>query len=319
MNIDDIIVDVSNLYYRAYHTHKDLVYEFPQGKGKLITGGVYGFLQSINKLSRIYTTTQGRVPKFWFLFDNHDSKINNRKLIDPDYKKNRVKQSSEFYRGIDYLEMVLMHHSDGNVIINRTEWEADDLVKPVVYEIDSSHTILLYSQDLDYSRLIEHEGRKIFWDNAHQIFDKKVFRIHYGFTPTESSVTLYKTFKGDPSDAIPNAVPNLPKEVLFQIMEAYKDLYKFLQDLPIIWFLSDHWKRKIQEAIPRLILNEQLVSFIGIGKEQLKDSTFETRYSPHTLKTLYESIGFNIDKIDRRLAESLKQDTTYIKGWTDLI
>jgi len=299
--VHDILIDVSNLYYKAYSVNKSLVYEFPDKKGSMITGGIYGFLQSIRKLSKEYDS-----PTFWYLFDNHSSKINNRKLIDPGYKKNRVKQSPEFYRGIDFLELILLNKKEGDIVINRSYWEADDLVKPVLYDISKDHTVLVYSEDMDYSRIIEMEERKVYWKTSKMIYNRGEFKKHYGFKPTESSVVIYKSFHGDEADAIPNAVPYLPKEILFALMESYTSVYDILRDVKFIDYIPKHWKEKIEEAKPRLILNEQLVSFVGIGKEKLQDFKFDTHFNPQALKRLYETVGFNIEKIDMHLYDALQ-------------
>jgi hypothetical protein len=262
-------------------------------------GGLYGFLRYIPRLYT-YLNPEGLI---WFIFDNHTSKIDSRKLLDPLYKSNRVKKNPEFYRGIELLELMLLNHSDNFRVVSRTTWEADDLVKPIVAELSPYESIGLFSEDMDFSRLIDYGNRDIKWITKKGTYGKKKFLAKYGFVPTEQSVVLYKAIHGDSSDVIPNAVPRLPQNVLNEILENFVDAHDLIQNVDIVDFIPDLWKSRIKDAAKRILLNEKLVSFIKIDKSDVRDCIFKCRFKPKVLTHLYKIFNFSIHEVDKRLEE----------------
>jgi 5'-3' exonuclease len=180
-----------------------------EGK-RMVTGGIFTSLKMIQRIEREYLDTDGRI---YFLFDNALSGESRRKEIDPDYKVNRKKRDAQFYRGLDYLQMVLMHYQKGYRVSRRPSFEADDLVAPILESFgNNQYSVLLVSNDLDWSRAINNNTH---WmtrkDHQDIIYTKDKFYEDFGFYPGLNEVCLYKSIRGDPSDNIPPGVKNIPE------------------------------------------------------------------------------------------------------------
>lgn len=306
-----ILIDGHNLYHRAYHAHKNLI--FRVDKRDIVTGGVYGFLRSLNTLIRKYLSESGEV---YVLFDNHTSQLEQRRQLDPDYKNNRAELPKSFYRGIDFLQLILLRYRSNMNIVYRHKYEADDLVETVLAHFSRYDRSLLVSHDLDWARSMR---ENVHWLQRDFVYRPDDFWAEFGFYPTFASLSLYKTFKGDASDNIKNPLPRFPYDDLRVILERYKDIYEVLQavDDDHLDFLSDHWIAKMQEKPVRdhLIQNWELVSFSGPTFDEIEDNIYECRFNDgtrETLKQLYMLLGFTPSKIDSRYVED---ETDLLLGW----
>lgn len=298
---DNIVFDVNNYYHKSYHVYKDLTQEIA-GK-HIMTGGIYGFIRTLKRCERDFLKEGGHI---YFLFDNPDSKKDMRQLsIDPNYKADRKKYSQPFYRGLDYLRLVLMNYNDNSTIIYGTGFEADDLAPNVLNSIDKEESTLVFSDDLDWARLIGYKGKTVHLYMKKKIYDKRAFNEKYNFMPDENKVTLYKVIRGDTSDSIPVGVPNLGTKLLEKLIGDYKDIFEVIENIEIIPYLNDEWKRKFVDRKARLRLNHQLVSFIPVSDDYLKQFTFKSKFKPRSLAVLYKSLGFDSEKIDDRLKKSI--------------
>lgn len=297
-----VIVDVSNLYHRNYSVHSEMTYNVRNAP--IVTGGIYGSILSVLKLKNDFLEPDGTL---WLIFDNSTSKINLRKELYAEYKANRVKKSPSFYKGIDYFRLIMMNFDNSFKVVTRSAWEADDLVKPVILNLPKEDTILIASEDMDWSRMLKYEGRPVYWFAKKKVYEPGMFEDEYGFYPTESNIVLYKSFRGDPADNIPNAVPGIPKKILVQLMENYKKVEDIIKDLPVIDYVNDNWKQKIIAGSHQLRINQQLVSFIGLGREVIDEFIFDSKFNPKSLKVLYETLGFNIFKLDARVSQYMKK------------
>lgn len=294
---NNVIIDVNNLYHKNYHVYKNMIFEV--NNKHIVTGGVYGFIKSLKMLQRKFLVEGGCI---YFLFDNPDSKQNMRQLsIDPTYKANRKKYSQPFYRSLDYLRLILMDYDDKNIVIYGTGFEADDLAPNVVNSIPNDEKTLIVSEDLDWARLLNYQGKHVDLYLKKSIFNRRKFNEKYNFMPTEDSVVLYKVIRGDESDNIPIGIPNMPSKIIEKLIGDYKDIFEIIDNLEIIPYLNKKWKDKIIENKSRLRLNYQLVSFIPISDNYLKQFTFESKFRPKNLLLLYKSLGFDPVEIDNRL------------------
>ena len=290
-----VIVDTNLWYHRNYSTHKDLTYQV--NKKTMITGGIYGFLISIMKWKKLF----GYDCHFYFLFDNPETKSNLRsQMIDPSYKMNRRKYSVSFYRGLDFLHFILLHHSDNYITVYGTGYESDDIAPYILntLNIDKDNQAIMISEDMDWSRLIS--------DNVHQymkgkVFDKKAFYKKYQFYPNKDSVTLYKVIRGDKVDDIPVGISRFPEKNLIRLIDDYKDIYDVLDNLLIISHLTKKWKQEFIKQESRLTLNHKLITFFPVNEDHIKEFIHICKYKPSTLKKLYKIIGFNLENIDKRL------------------
>ena len=72
--------------------------------------------------------------------------------------------------------------------------------------------------------------------------------------------------------------------------------------------ISDTFIDKIIENKNRIILNSQLVSFINISYDNLKDYIFPGSYNPNTLKFYYDLLKIDIQELDPRVLEDLNKE-----------
>jgi len=294
---DVLIFDVNLWYHKNYHTHSQLTYEV--GNKQIVTGGIWGFLKTVQRFERDYLKDDGHV---YFIFDNPDSKNDMRRLsVDPTYKANRKKYSQPFYRGLDYLRLILMEYRDNGTVIYGTGLEADDLAPNVINNIDSSKSILAISDDLDWARVINYKGKSVDLYMKKKVYNKREFNEEYNFIPTDNNVVLYKVIKGDTADNIPVGLPNIPTKTVEKLVGDFDDIFEIIENADMIPYLNDTWKRRLQERKSRLRLNHQLVSFIPVSDEYLKQFTFKSKFRPKSLLILYRSLGFDIEKTDTRL------------------
>lgn len=294
MKFQHILIDISNIFYKNMHTNSNLTVTLKDGT-KIISGGIFGTIRSINKLERELGSNNCQI---YLLFDNAVSGITKRKEIDPDYKSNREKKDHSFYKALDYLRFILMSYKDNYTIVYRPKFEADDLALPIVSHIDKNENILLVSEDMDWSRLL---ADNIYWFAKKRIWDIDMFKEYYGFFPNSKSVILYKAIRGDGSDNVPKGIPHIGEKLVQQLINDFNSVDEMLNNLNDISYLSDKWKNKIRENKARLKLNSQLVDFITTENDNIDDFIFPCEFKPNTLRTLYHALGFSIASFDPRL------------------
>lgn len=304
---DHILIDTLNLYHRAYSTSKHLTTTLENGE-ILVTGGVFTSLKMIQKLKNDYLTENGII---YFLFDGSDFSSRDlplekspgsrtfRSQVDPDYKMNRkTDKDPEFFRGLNFFQLLLLSYDDNFVIIDIPDVEADDLVLPLVESIPNDDMILMVSTDFDWARKI---GPNIHWYTNKGIYDDDRFKEDYGFLPENKSLQLYKSFRGDSSDNIPKGVPGIRESILVQLVQDYDTLNDIFHNLENIDYLSDTWKNKISENKSRLRLNYKLVDFYPIDVSVIEKYTFPCKFEPNVLREFYTLFGFNLNQIDHRV------------------
>lgn len=309
-----LIVDANNLFYRNHEKLKHMTYVV---KNKtIITGGIYGSLRSLWSLKKRYLSDEA-VSKVYIVFDNAKSKDNLRRSIDPGYKMNRKRQPAAFYHALDYFRFILLNCDRKFVVVYGTGYEADDIAPALLRYIPYNSNTLMVSDDLDWSRLIEYEGRQIHHLRSGKVYNKSVFNNEFDFIPTENRIVLYKTIRGDSSDNIPVGVPNVRRDTLLQLVEDYDDIFDVLDDLDDIPYLSQTMKAKFRDNAARLKLNHQLVSFIPLDGVDIDNYIFYSRYNPRVLARTYESLGFNVESFDRRVYDYLQQEKGRNSEYTD--
>jgi|WetSurMetagenome_2_1015567.scaffolds.fasta_scaffold169982_2 5'-3' exonuclease len=293
MKFNQIICDLSNLFFRNYFVFKDMVINIDNTE--IFVGGIFGCLKSINKIEKEYLAENGSI---YYLSDNFASRDNIRKEIDPDYKLNRKKYSDNFYRSLDYLLLILLNHSNNYYSIKVDGLEADDLVPSLLTSFKKRDNILICSEDLDYARNIDDN---IYWYSHNQVYDKELFKQKYKFIPTKQKICLYKVFRGDASDNIPIGIKGIPEKIILQLLEEnFEDIYDLLNKIHSLNYLGK-WKDEIIKRKARLILNYQLVDFINISYNELKNFIRKGMYNPSTLRSLYKLLNLKVSEVDQRL------------------
>ena len=292
-----ILIDVSSLYFRSFYTSQHLVADV-EGK-RMVTGGIFTSIKMIQRIEREYLDTDGRM---YFLFDNAFSGEDRRKDIDPDYKRNRKKRDPQFYRGLDYLQLILIHYQNGYRIVRRQFSEADDLVMPILESFgNKNHSVLLVSNDMDWSRAI---SESVQWmthkNNQDIIYTKEKFSEEYGFNPNLDAICLYKAIRGDVSDNIPPGVKNVPENIVLDIVHQAKsvaNMFLYLSELNI----PSQWKDAIKRNKGRIKLNFMLVDYQPISVASCRECTSITEFNKDMLIMFYRILNFKPEGIDERL------------------
>lgn len=302
---DHILIDTNNTFCANHYAFSNLSYKV---KNSIIqTGGIYGSVLAFQRLRKRFLKEDGTM---WALFDNAKSMVNVRKTIDPEYKLNRTKMPKSFYRSLDYFRLIQLSYSNSEYVVYETGYEADDIAPVIIRKIPTDKKILVVSEDLDWSRLIGYQGRTVHQYMKKMVFDQSKFNEHYGFLPTVDKIVLYKIIRGDKVDNIPKGIKGLPTKALMQLIDDYKNIFEIKENLEIIPYLSEHWKEVITKNFSRLTLNHQLVSFLSLSDKDINQFIFKCKYQPKVLKILYESLGFNIEKIDERIYSTRRKKKT---------
>ena len=307
MMYDTLVVDTSNLYMRAYSVGSSLTSQLSDGT-EIITGGIYNFIRMINSLeNRFLKESNGKV---YFIFDNSKSGILRRKDIDPEYKSNRTKKDDLFYRTIDFLHSILLNYREGWFCVKCEGYEADDLVAPIVDTLKGEE-VLLVSNDMDWMRSIsEHVHVAKYEDKDYKVFTPELFAERFGFSPSKESVILYKSIRGDHSDNIPPSVKGIPEKAVMEIVgkcSSVRELLHVIRDENPFENLSETFRTKIKESIPRLTMNEKLVGFQDISEENLREGIYNCTFHPSALRVLYKELGFQISKLDPRILKFIDE------------
>jgi 5'-3' exonuclease len=313
MRYSRILIDVSGIYYRAFSISRHIVADV-EGR-RMVTGGIFTSLKMIQRIESTYLSEDGRI---YFLFDNPTSGETRRKDIDPDYKINRKKQDPQFFRGLDYLQLVLRNYKTGYRIIQRPETEADDFVFPILKSFEGhNHFVLLVSNDMDWSRAV---ADKVHWlvhsGDKDIIYDNDLFYNKYGFFPGHNEVCLYKSLRGDESDNITAGVKSIPEQVVLTIIREAKsvqNMFLKLNDLQI----DDHWKKAIRQNKGRIQINLMLVDYQPLSMTDVRECTVISEFNKDALLMCYRIFGFDINQIDPRLIKEDKplQDEDFFNSF----
>jgi len=297
MKYQKIFIDVSNFYYRAYSVGMNMTAKM-EDKQEMVTGGIYNSLRMTQRVERDFLAQGGEV---FFLFDNCHSGINRRKEIDPDYKANREKREDAFYRSLDYLHLILLSYKDNYRTVKVEGMEADDLVSTLVslYPEDS---ILLVSNDLDWFRAINSKVQVAKYEkNDYKIYDINAFKERYKFEPTVNKLCMYKSFTGDKGDNVPKAVPRMKTNDILRLVTEFDSIREIAHDIDNVDYITDNFKHRIKENIPRLIMNYKLVDYLDISKDELEENIYKCSFNAASLNSLYNTLKFDVSKIDPRV------------------
>jgi hypothetical protein len=245
--------------------------------------------------------------KIYLLFDNPESVISIRKVVDSEYKSCRLKKSvpKGIYETLGIFIEILKSYSDQYYICRVPSLEADDLPPAIIktLKIDNNNKALIISNDLDWSRNITDN---ISWYNYNDLYSVSKFQKEFKFSPRGKAVQMYKAIHGDRSDNIENAVPRLPKEILLDIVnrfdsidDLFKNLWKKETEYP------HDWKMRLKEAENNIRKNFTLVDFMPL-EIKTEDFIIECKRRPKLLRIFFKSFNLSLEK-DMHSKEDAKQ------------
>ena len=298
---DKLILDCNNIFHRYFHTTE---------KSKtLYKDAVRRTFEGIVKLEKTYSKSETIV---YCMFDNSTSKSNLRSEISEDYKKERKKYPPEFYDAIETLKAMLLSYNDNYRVVYTSYLEADDLVLPLVESFKKSCSILMVSEDLDWARLIDYDGRDIKWLRKGQIVGSFNFEIEYGFKADLNTIIMYKAITGDVSDGIKPSIPNLKKEHARKLASDFADAYDLVQNYEKAEYLTNTFRMKIKENADEIIRNHKLVSFIALPdiKDNINEYVYVSRFKERSLKVYYQMLGIDFAS-DKRIKVQEKKTSLF--------
>lgn len=316
---DKIIIDGNNLYYKEYAVAKTSLYKEKKNLSNenILSKTIELFLISLKKIKNLYSHEN---TEYYFLWDNPVSKellrcemdisLLQRKKLDNNYKNNRIKKDDSFYQGINILRSFLTNRYNNYFDLQITLCEADDVVKGLLdyfKEKNENKNILIISSDLDWFRCIDVKNN-ILCLAGNTIYNDINFKEKYGYELKTSNIIMHKTLRGDSIDNIPIAIKNVKDEEIFEIIKNYENIYSLISDFRNLKFLSKLTIQKIEENKERLILNYQLVDFIPISSDSIKDNIIQGIRDEKKLKIFYESFGLDIYQYEniKRTSDNIK-------------
>ena len=269
MRFKHVLVDVNNLFWRSVvDSGKMLSSEDNSNKvevNTLFQGIVQESLKRVTYIAERFGT-QGT--QYYFLLDNPNSKINQRKIItEGSYKhaRDRKKVPEQFYKTLNIFADILRCTSDDYKIIRGDGLEADDLTYPILKRLTltAQEPAVVISSDLDWARNI---SEFCLWFNWLDTYDATKFSYKYGYSPLGNRIKMMKTIRGDSSDSIPPGIPSMPQKIVEYIVEKYDNIEHLLKDYLKDEALPKQWKMSIQSNSTQLRVNYQLVDFITIDR-----------------------------------------------------
>jgi len=148
-----VIIDGSNMAYRAYFTQNHLSH-----RGQSV-GLIFGVPWMVRNL--IHTLRPSKVIVVW---DGKKSKV--RKSIHPEYKAKRTTKDrmdfGDFIKQRDITQKIL--YSLGIPQVHHPEAEADDMIYRLVRKHHKDHSITIASNDKDFLQLVASHDVTVFMD-----------------------------------------------------------------------------------------------------------------------------------------------------------
>lgn len=303
MKYQYLIVDCTNAFWRAFTASvKNLLCDDTVNNIAPVV-----IKKSLSMIRNLHNQFGYEDSLVYLLFDNPESIISIRKVIDEDYKSCRLKKSvpKGIYETLSIFIEFLKNYSDNYFVCRVPSLEADDLVPPILnsLSIDDKNKALVISNDMDWARNI---NENINWYNYDEMYSILSFQRKFQFSPKGKSVQIYKAIHGDRSDNIENALPYLPKKLLLEIVnrfdsvdDLFKNLWKKEVDFP------HSWKLKLKEAENTIKKNFTLVDFISLDIK-IEDFLIHCKRRPKLLRVFFKSFDIPLEK-DMITKEDRKQ------------
>jgi DNA polymerase-1 len=159
---------------------------------------------------------------FVFLFVVWDSRENNRKKENVNYKANRDPKPDDFYNMMPYIKDIL--NMRGVQQYEVEGYEGDDLIYSIVEMCkEKGYKVTVASRDHDMYQLIT-DNINIYDPMLKKIVGYKEFIEEFGITPEQWKYV--KALMGDTSDNI-KGVKGIGEKSALEIISKYKDLDNF--------------------------------------------------------------------------------------------
>lgn len=173
-----LVLDVSYLCHRAFHTMKDLSW-----KGTS-TGVTYGFIRSILPFKDMFRTN-----RIAFCFDGHNLA---RKVLYPEYKAKRHREMPPEQKAAHFqlplsIQALRTEHLPGIGFRNifwHPELESDDFMAAIAYAVPKSQEVILITADADLFQCLR-KNVSVFNPQKNRLFIRDWFIGAYGIKPRQ--------------------------------------------------------------------------------------------------------------------------------------
>lgn len=263
-----LVIDLSNLAYRAAHAHADLSHEGQP------TGHIFGAFSILLNLWGLAGGDSRHKPKLVFALDGTPVW---RKAQFPDYKAGRTSTL-----GYDPRHDVISLFSllPGVMLVNPTE-EADDLIGSYVGAFQGPESeFTVSSSDKDLWVLLKFPNVSVLGNQQEEVGEELLIKRF--FTPRPEFVSLVKGVIGDDGD-------NLPKVLRYP----RKDLQKILAHMsaPTVPELLNSARTlraedQISERGLKLLLEHEAQIGSTVGLASLRDVPYDVRVNKPDLRSL---------------------------------
>lgn len=268
---DLYIIDISNLFHRAFHVHKDMC--TPEG---FPTGAIFGTFSMICNMIKKYDI------KDMLICYDHPGEESFRKGIYPGYKASRGTRGSMSAQELIIRKMIELL---GIATIEQAGYEADDLIASAVRYFKSQRNCVIVTGDKDLLQLIDTNVTVL--DTMKGCFygDDEVMKK---FGVKANQISDFLAIAGDKVDDIPG-VKGVGKVGASKLLTEYgtlEDIYKNVDAIPGALgkkMKADHDSALISQRLSRLYDNLE----INTGDIQL-----QPKYSEELLQ-LFERLYFS--------------------------
>ena len=307
-----LLIDGNNLFWRIFtiSLKKYILNE----EFEIVLGSLIEALHAIKRLQTKYGDSNSEV---YILFDNPDSVLNMRKLIDENYKSIRMQKNAPkgLYKSLSIFIQLCKIYDDSWKIVQIDSLEADDLTDPLIkYLTPTTETqCLCISNDLDWARNISHDSH---WYNWAKIYDIDEFIKEKGYSPEKKRLQLYKTLRGDSSDNIPCLLKAKKGEkeelenLILYLLRNYanlQDMYVGIVNNPNI---TDYWKKKLFDIKHEAYKNDMLVDFMSIEGD-IHDEIIHAKRNISLLRMWYDSLGLSYESFMHKKEDSFFKKSNY--------
>lgn len=280
-----ILLDTNNLFWRSFLVSSK---NFITSKYKnLYSNAIIDALDRVRQIQYQFGYFDAKV---YFLMDNPNSAIERRQEINEAYKSHREKKDApkDFYKILNIFMEIIKSYDDNFYTLWGEGLEADDLTAPVLKSlpVGDGASALVVSADLDWSRNIT---RYVHWFNWHTVYNRERFLQKFNFKPTPERVKMYKAIVGDPSDNIEKAVPYLPNDVLYDLLDHFESLPEMMKGILQYQNCPEQWRFKIYEAANKLKINYQLVDFLPVKKD-IMEFVYPCKRDVKQLRVWFDSL-----------------------------
>lgn len=207
--------------------------------------GVYGFVASILKLSKEFSTD-----KFIVCFDTETS-MNNNKELNEDYKSNRpdystLPENENPFIQLDYIIKAL--NKLDIPTLQCVDNEADDYLASIAKKYEDKYNVIIISSDKDLLQIVD-DNIQVYNAQAKILYTKE--KIKEKFNVDVEQYILYKALVGDNSDNVKGIKGVGPKTAVKLINDRNSS----------VWF---EYKDLIERNIKIMSLNCSLCTSLNI-------------------------------------------------------